>query len=164
MKEISYAFLGQEYYDLPSLATAYQNNFEEGMEDIFVNAKKLVKFVKKIKKNKEFTKEIVSYLYTSHYKNNALTFIIYAFSDYNNVVINGQELKYNDFINELKENPQKEDNALFAFLEDSGISKTYAKYGSGVKIFQESQSIERHCYLPFTYDYLTTYDDFEIMI
>lgn len=162
MKIKPYIFNGSEYHNLNDLADAYEESFDLAMDDIFNNAKKLIKFVKKVKKNKEFTNKIVNILYSSRYKNNALTFIIYEFSDSNKIVISGKELSLKEFITALKENPNTEDNTLFAFLEDSGLTKTYKKLDPESKLLRDSIYIEKNCYLPFTYKYLTTYDSFEI--
>ncbi|MCR5114013.1 MAG: hypothetical protein K6A63_08770 [Acholeplasmatales bacterium] len=48
-----YIFNENEYTDLNSLAIAYKENFDLGVEDIYKNTKKLIKFVKANTKNKE---------------------------------------------------------------------------------------------------------------
>ncbi len=158
-----YVFNEIEYDSLNSLANAYAVNFNEGINDIYTNSKKLIKFIKNQTKDKELIKDIVSYLSLSKYKNNALTFIIFRLSGERKVVINGSELTLEEYIKALKENSNKEDNALFAFLEDYGISKTYAKQGIEPKLTKDSYYIERNFDLDFTYQYLTTYYDFEIV-
>ncbi|MGM9970567.1 MAG: hypothetical protein ACI35S_09260 [Anaeroplasma sp.] len=160
----SYIFNGEEYFDLNSLALAYQDNFETGMDDIFSNSKRLIKFVKVCRqKNKEFLDEIISILYSSKYKNSALTFIIFSFSNENIVVINGKKLSFDEFILCLKNshsNPN--DSALYGFLEDHGLSRTYARLDANNPIFKDVYYIERNCYNKFAIDYLTTYNDFEL--
>jgi len=158
-----YLFNGNNYDNLNNLALAYQKDFDLGIKDIYTNSKKLIKFIKKSSKDKELVKDIVSYLSMSKYKNNALTFIIFRLSGQRLVVINGYELTFKEYILALKENKDKLDNALFAFLEDYGISKTYAKMGVEPKLTKHSYFIERNFDLDFTYEYLTTYYDFEIV-
>ena len=123
-----YIFNGNEYTDLNELAMAYKENFNLGVEDIYTNGKKLVKFIKQVSKNKELVKTIVNYIAYSTYKNNALTFIIFELSDNNEVVINGQNVSFDEYIKLLKKYPNdKENNILFGFLKDHGISKIYER-------------------------------------
>jgi len=158
-----YTFNGIEYNDLNSLALAYAESFNEGIEDIYSNSKKLVKFVKNVTKNKELVKEVVSILAYSKYKNNALTFIIYTFLDEKAVYINGKIFTLDSFINELKGHPEISDNnVLYAFMEDYGISKTFAKEEENSKIAVDSFFIEKNYKDPFTYKYLTTMDDYQV--
>ena len=158
-----YTFNGIEYNDLNSLALAYAESFNEGIEDIYSNSKKLVKFVKNVTKNKELVKEVVSILAYSKYKNNALTFLIYTFLDEKAVYINGKVFTLESFINELKGHPEISDNnVLYAFMEDYGISKTFAKEEENSKIAVDSFFIEKNYKDPFTYKYLTTIDDYQV--
>ena len=158
-----YTFNGIEYNDLNSLALAYAESFNEGIEDIYSNSKKLVKFVKNVTKNKELVKEVVSILAYSKYKNNALTFLIYTFLDEKAVYINGKIFTLDSFINELKGHPEISDNnVLYAFMEDYGISKTFAKEEENSKIAVDSFFIEKNYKDPFTYKYLTTMDDYQV--
>ena len=53
-----YTFNGIVYNDLNSLALAYIESFNDGIEDIYANSKNLVKFVKEVTKNKELVKRI----------------------------------------------------------------------------------------------------------
>ena len=156
-----YFFNGESFNDLNSLALAYVSNFQEGIEDIYLNAKKLVKFVKNVTKNKELVKDVVSILAYSKYKNNALTFIIYTFLDDKKVYINGKEFTFKSFIEELKAFPEiKNDNILYAFMEDYGISKTFAKEDENSKIAVDAFFIEKNYKDPFTYEYLVTIYDY----
>ena len=156
-----YVFNGEVFNDLNSLALAYVSNFQEGIEDIYLNAKKLVKFVKGVSKDKELVKEVVSILAYSKYKNNALTFIIYTFLDDKKVYINGKEFTFKSFIEELKAFPEiKNDNILYAFMEDYGISKTFAKEDENSKIAVDAFFIEKNYKDPFTYEYLVTINDY----
>ena len=158
-----YTFNGIVYNDLNSLALAYIESFNEGIEDIYLNSKKLVKFVKDVTKNKELVKEVVSILAYSKYKNNALTFIIYTFLDEKAVYINGKQFTLESFIEELKANPEiTNNNILYAFMEDYGISKTFAKEEENSKIAVDSFFIEKNYKDPFTYKYLTTMANYHV--
>ena len=75
----SYVFNNEKYGDLNSLAQAYAANFKLGVEDVFTNYKKFVKFVKSLAKDK--VSLVVDYLSKSKYKNDALTFIIFELLD-----------------------------------------------------------------------------------
>ena len=157
-----YEFNGDLYYDLDSLAKAYIDNFELGIEDIYVNAKLLIKFVKSMKKGKNYAKEIASILTYTKYKNNALTFIIYSFLDDKKVYINGKEFTLKLFIDSLKLYPDKY-NILMAFMEDYGISKTFATEEDNQKIAVDAFFIEKNFNDPFTIKYLNTYYDYQII-
>ncbi len=157
-----YEFNGEFYTDLDSLAKAYIENFELGVEDIYVNAKLLIKFVKSMKKSKEYAKEIASILTYTKYKNNALTFIIYSFLDDKKVYINGKEFTLELFIKSLKQYPDKS-NILMAFMEDYGISKTFATEDDNQKLAVDAFFIENNFDDPFTIKYLNTYYDYQII-
>ena len=152
-----YNFKGVDCYDLNSLAEEYIKNFFEGIEDIYSNAKNLIKFVSKCRKDKAFTKEIAEILCNSKYKNNALTFIIFAFTGYGRIVINGVEMNFKQFLELFKRNKTKENNVLYAFLEDGGISKTFALVLHDEKLTNEAKSIEANYDLDFTRLYLEGY-------
>ena len=157
-----YEFNGEFYTDLDSLAKAYIENFELGVEDIYDNAKLLIKFVKSMKKSKEYAKEIASILTYTKYKNNALTFIIYSFLDDKKVYINGKEFTLELFIKSLKQYPDKS-NILMAFMEDYGISKTFATEDDNQKLAVDAFFIENNFDDPFTIKYLNTYYDYQII-
>ena len=157
-----YEFNGELYNDLDTLAHSYIENYKEAINDIYTNSKKLVKFVKAVKKDKEFVKEIVSIITYSKYKNNALTFIIFNFLDEKKVYINGKEFTFKSFVEALKDFPDK-NSILFAFMEDFGISKTFAQLEEGNKILQDSFYIDKYYKDPFTYKYLTTCFDYQIV-
>ena len=110
-----YIFNNNEYTDLNSLAIAYKENFELGVEDIYSNTKKLIKFVKANTKNKERVKAVIDDIALSKFKNNALTFVIYEFLDIKEVVLNGKAITFEQFIALIKENPDK-NNALFTVI------------------------------------------------
>ncbi|MCR5350550.1 MAG: hypothetical protein K6E20_06140 [Acholeplasmatales bacterium] len=157
-----YLFNGENYNDLNSLALAYKANFELGVNDIYNNSRKLIKFVKSQTKNKDRIQNVIDDLTYTRFKENALTFIIFEFLDVKEVIINGVPLKYDDFINELKVNPKSKNNILFSFLADHGITRCYKRLEPDKKIFKDSYYIERHYNEPFTYEFLTRIGDFEI--
>ena len=51
-----YEFNGELFDNLDLLAQAYIDNFESAMDDIYANSKLLLKFVRRVTKNKNFTK------------------------------------------------------------------------------------------------------------
>lgn len=158
-----YVFNGKQYYDLDTLAEDFIENFSLAQKDIFKNYKKFLKFVKKLGGKKLF-KEVSSILAYTKYQNNALTFIIFTLLDEHKkrVVINGVELTLKDFIKGLSDYPDKENNVFFAFLEDHGISKTYANLAdSDSKLTIDAYQIENNFDNPFTYKYLTTFYTFK---
>ena len=158
-----YIFNGEVFNDLDTLAHSYIENFDLGIEDIYANSKKLVKFVKSVSKDKELVSEVVSILAYSKYKNNALTFIIYTFLNDKKVIINGKEFTMESFINELKAYPDiTSNNILYAFMEDYGISKTFAKEDENSKFAVDSFFIEKNYKDKFTYKYLTTFYNYQV--
>ena len=152
-----YNFKGVDCYDLNSLAEEYIKNFFDGINDIYSNSKNLINFVKRCRNDKSFTKEIVEILCKSKYKNNALTFIIFAFTGYGRIVINGVEMNFEQFIELFKRNKCKENNVLYSFLEDGGIFKTFALVLHDEKLSSEAKSIEANYDLDFTRLYLEGY-------
>ena len=157
-----YSFNNELYFDLDTLAYAYQSNFEEGIIDIYKNYKPLYKFIKMVTKSKEKAREFLDILTYTKYKNNALTFVIFSFSDEKEVFINGTKFTLESFIEELKKNPNSRNNILFCFLEDFGISKTFAQLEQN-KITLESYYIEKYYKEEFTYQYLITYKDYKVI-
>ena len=157
-----YVFNGTEYNDLNSLALAYKENFNLGIEDIYTNSKKLVKFLKERTNNKDRVKHLVDILALSKYKNNALTFVIFDFLDIKEVVINGETITFEEMIAILKRNPNVENNIIFSFIEDHGITRCYERMNPTDKNFKDMYFVERYYNHPFTYKYLTTLFDFEV--
>lgn len=157
-----YVFNGIEYNDLNSLALAYKENFDLGVEDIYANPKKLVKFLKERTNNKERVKNLVDILALSKYKNNALTFVIFEFLDIKEVVINGESITFEEMIDILKRNPNVDNNIIFAFISDHGITRCYERMDPTNKKFKDMYFVERYYDHPFTYKYLTTLYDFEV--
>ncbi|MBR6071983.1 MAG: hypothetical protein IKP77_04030 [Acholeplasmatales bacterium] len=157
-----YVFNGIEYNDLNSLALAYKEKFDLGIEDIYANSKKIVKFLKERTNNKDRVKNLVDILALSKFKNNALTFVIFDFLDIKEVVINGETITFEEMIDILKRNPNVENNIIFSFISDHGITRCYERMDPTNKKFRDMYFVERYYDHPFTYKYLTTLFDFEV--
>lgn len=157
-----YIFNNNEYTNLNDLGLAYIDNFDLGVKDIYENSKKLVKFVKSQTKNKDRIKNVVQILALSKYKNNALTFLIYEFLDNKQVIIDGQNVTFDDFLILLKNHPEKENNILFAFLADHGITRCFERLEPASPYFRDAYFIESNYDNDFTYLYLTTLKEYEI--
>jgi len=157
-----YVFNGNEFNDLNSLALSYKENFDLGIVDIYENAKKLVKFLKERTNNRDRVKNLVDILALSKYKNNALTFVIFDFLDIKEVVINGETITFEEMIGIIKRNPNPENNVIFSFIEDHGITRCYERMEPTNKIFKDMYFVERYFDHEFTCKYLTTIFDFEV--
>ena len=151
-----YLFNQEKYFNLNDLALAYIDNFDLGITDIYTNYKKLIKFVKLLR-GKLLANSVIDNLSYSTCKNNALTFIIFDFLDDKKVVINGKILTFQDFVLALKQNKNKENNVLFSFMKDFGISKTYAKMGVESRLQTDAFFLDKYYDNPFTYEYLTKF-------
>ena len=68
---ISYVFNQESYSDLSSLAKAYIDNFDLGMDDIYANTKELIKFIKSRISDKGKVKKYINILAETKYKSNA---------------------------------------------------------------------------------------------
>lgn len=157
-----YVFNSVEYNDLNSLALAYKENFNLGIEDIYANSKKLVKFLKERTNNKDRVRNLVDILALSKYKNNALTFVIFDFLDIKEVVINGESITFEELIGIIKRNPNVENNIIFSFIEDHGITRCYERMDPTNKMFKDMYFVERYFDHEFTYKYLTTLFEYEV--
>lgn len=165
MKE--YTFLDNKYISLDELAKAYSKNYSEAIDDIYKNSKKLIKFIKSLNKSKELIENVVYSLAYSKYKNNALTFIIYYLLDDKKVYINGKNYTFFEFIEALSYSEVSNNNALFAFMEDFGLSKTYQgmyrdENSIEKKILADSYYLDKNCYNEFTRLYLSTYTKYQL--
>ena len=157
-----YIFNGVEYNDLNSLALAYKENFDLGVTDIYANAKKLVKFLKERTNNKDRVKNLVDILALSKYKNNALTFVIFDFLDIKEVIINGENITFEELIGIIQRNPNVENNVIFSFIEDHGITRCFERMDPTNKNYKDMYFVERYFDHEFTYKYLTTIFDYEV--
>ena len=153
-----YVFNEIEYASLNELGNAFSLDFELAMEQVFSNPKGLIKFVRS--KNKKLAKEIASNITASKYQNNAVTFIIYNLCDDKRVVINGELTTFKALTHKVKKYGP-EHKAIYAFMEDLGISKTYAKLNIEPKLTNDSYFIEKNISDPFVFEYLSTFYEFD---
>lgn len=153
-----YVFNEIEYDSLNELGNAFSLDFESAMENIFANPKALIKFVRS--KNKKLAKEIASNITTSKYQNNATTFIIFNLCDDKKVVINGEVITFKALVNNIKKFGS-EHKAIYAFMEDLGITKTFAKLNIEPKLANDSYFIEKNINDPFVYEYISTFYEFD---
>lgn len=153
-----YVFNEIEYTSLNELGNAFSLDFELAMEQVFSNPKELIKFVRS--KNKKLAKEIASNITASKYQNNAITFIIYNLCDDKRVVINGELTTFKALTHKVKKYGP-EHKAIYAFMEDLGISKTYAKLNIEPKLTNDSYFIEKNISDPFVFEYLSTFYEFD---
>lgn len=157
----TYLFKEVKYTSLNDLANAYIEYFSDGMDDIYTNSKKLIKFVKSV--NKKLYKKVIDYLAFSKYKNNALTFIIFEFLNEKRVIINGRDYTFKQFIEMLRKTEDTTPNVYKSFIEDLGITKTYATMNIEKTLAVDSYYIEKNINDPFVYTYLVTYYEYDII-
>lgn len=143
-----------EYLTLNDLGNAFAQNFELAINFVMDNTKKFIKFIRKIDKSK--AKEVADIITTCKYQNNVITFIIYLFCDDKKVVINGQELTFKAFIKELGKYREKH-LAFIAFMDDLGITRTYANIENNQALKQDAYYLDRSIRDPFTLEYLVSY-------
>lgn len=148
-----YEFNNEIYQDIDSLVQAFINNFEAACERLFIKPKKFVSFVKSFDKAK--AKKVVEIFETTKYKGNVLSFIIFLLSKDPIVLVNGINLDFNNFIKVVGLN--RENKAINAFIEDGGISRTYATMDIDKKIPNDAYYIEKTFNDDFTYNYLANY-------
>ena len=148
-----YSFMDQRCQTLNELGLLFQQNFDAAKDSIFKNTKKFIKFVKKC--DKKLAKEVVDVIVSTKYKGNVVTFLIFMFCDDPVVVINGVNLDFNQFIEIVGRN--RDNVAIKAFIEDFGITKTYAKLNIDKKLATDSYFIEKSFDEDFTYKYLSSY-------
>lgn len=153
-----YIFNEIEYDSLNELGNAFSLDFEAAINQVFNNPKGLIKFVRS--KNKKLAKEIASNITASKYQNNAITFIIFNLCDDKRVVINGEALSFKALTNRVKKYGP-EHKAIYAFMEDLGISKTFAKLNIEPKLTNDSYFIEKNINDPFVFEYLSTFYEFD---
>lgn len=153
-----YLFNNEQYNSLNELGIAYSQDFELGLTDVFSNTKKLIKFVKSI--DKKLAREVVSIITSCKYKNNVLTFLIFNFCNDKRVIINGEQYDFRLFVDKLKTYGAKH-KAIYAFMEDCGISKTFGVLNTEPNLTRDAYFIEKNINDPFVYDYLTTYYQYD---
>lgn len=153
-----YLFNNNQYESLNDLGIAYSQDFELGLNDVFSNTKKLIKFVKSI--DKKLAREVVSIITSCKYKNNVLTFLIFNFCNDRRIIINGEKYDFRLFVDRLKAFASKH-KAIYAFMEDCGISKTFGVLNTEPNLTRDAYFIEKNINDPFVYDYLTTYYQYD---
>lgn len=153
-----YIFNEVEYNSLNDLGIQYSQDFEVALIDIYANTKKLIKFIKSI--DKKLAKEVVSFFTTCKYKNNVLTFLIFNLCEDKRVIINGNSFTFRKFIDVFKTFGEKH-KAIYAFLEDSGLSRTFARLDSDSSLARDAYFIERNINDSFVKEYLITYYQYD---
>ena len=148
-----YLFNGVEYSDINALGEAYASDFGLAIADAFSNTKKLLKFIKHF--DKEKAKQCARFFIDSKYQNNVITFIIFTICNDPRVIINGLLIDFPNFVKIISR--ERNNKALNAFIEDSGISKTYAKMDFDKFLASDSFLIEKHFKEDFTYQYFMNY-------
>ena len=119
---ISYVFNQESYSDLSSLAKAYIDNFDLGMDDIYANTKELIKFIKSRISDKGKVKKYINILAETKYKSNALTFMIFEMTDHKEIIIAGVKMDLLTYLQALRENPDPANNIHGSRLFEDEIS------------------------------------------
>lgn len=153
----TYRFNDVEVKTLNELGEAYAAHFVQGLEDIRKNAARLIKFIKSI--NKKTAKDIASLFASCKYRNTVLSLLIFRLCEDKRVIINGRSFTFQEFTTALTR--QENVRALYAFMEDLGISRTYATLNIDPFLEGDSYFIERNISDPFVLEYLTTYYQFD---
>lgn len=158
MGKKNYVFLDTECHTLDELGIALSENFGYALQDIYDRTKELIGFIRK--QNKKIVSKIVSYFTECKYKNSVLTFLIFHLCSDKRVVINGEVYDFKAFVKALKKYG-KDHKAIFTFIEDSGISETYATLNIEPTLEQDAYFIEKNINDPFVMEYLTTFYDYD---
>lgn len=153
-----YKFQDKEINSLNELGVCYTENFNDAINDVFYNTKKLIRFIRS--KNKKLAKEIISIITSCKYQNNVLTLIIFHLREDKAVVINGVILSFKELISLIKKYGPKH-KAIYAFMEDLGITRTYATLNIEPNLVKDSYYIEKNIHDTFVYEYLTTFYEFD---
>lgn len=156
----SYLFNGNTYKTLNDLGMAFSENYFEALNTVFKAPKALIKFVRK--HNKEAAKNIAGIITSCKYQNSALTMIIFNLCDDKRVVINNKLYTLKDLVSDIKK--YKDDNkAIYAFIHDMGITRTYATLNIEPKLLKDSYFIEKNITNDFAFEYLTSYFTFDYL-
>lgn len=161
MKSKPYVFKEDSYLNLYDLSQAYINHFDDAITDVSTNGKELIKFIKSRVNDKVQFKKYVDIFENTKYAANIVTFLIFEMSNKKEIYISGVKMDLLTYLMALRENPDPSNNILFGFLEDGGISKTFAEAGADKKLCKHSYAIEKNFRNPFTYKYLVSYYDYE---
>ncbi len=148
-----YIFNGETYTELESLCQAFVANFEDAVEQVFIKPKKFVSFVKNFDKQK--AKKVAEIFETTKYKGNVISFILFYLLKDPVVLVNGVNLDFNNFIKVIGIN--RENKAIKAFMEDGGMTRTYATMDIDKKLPNDSYYIEKTFEDDFTFKYISNY-------
>lgn len=144
----AFQFNGTEYKDLNTLGLAFAEQFPKGLQAI--QEKAFLKFVKRFKNYKKRVKEI---LYESRYLQNALSIMIYLFTDEHILIVGNRFYKtVQECLKDLKKN-----QALKYFAEDHGFSNTILSNFSDEKLKRDIEAFENNSQSAFALEYLYTY-------
>lgn len=161
MKSKSYIFNQENYSSLYDLSQAYIAHFDDAITDVTTNGKELIRFIKSRVNDKDNFKKYIEIFENTKYASNIVTFLIFEMSNQKEIYISGVKMDLLTFLQALRENPDPANNILFGFLEDGGITKTFAVAGADKKLCKHSRAIEKNFRNPFTYKYLVSYYDYE---
>ena len=161
MKSKPYIFNQETYLNLYDLSQAYIAHFDDAIQDVTTNGKELIKFIKSRVNDKDNFKKYIEIFETTKYASNIVTFLIFEMSNQKEIYISGVKMDLLTYLQALRENPDPANNILFGFLEDGGITKTFAVAGADKKLCKHSRAIEKNFRNPFTYKYLVSYYDYE---
>ncbi len=148
-----YEFNGEIYTELEPLCQAFVANFDAAVEQVFIKPRKFVSFVKSF--DKEKAKKVTEIFETTKYKGNVLSFILFTLLKDPIVLVNGVNLDFNNFIKVIGIN--RENKAIKAFMEDNGMTRTYATMEIDKKIPNDSYYIEKTFDDDFTFKYISNY-------
>lgn len=149
----SLIFKEAEYHDLNTLMIAFAQEFNEAMK--VIHSKSFLRFTKKFKGANQTVREI---LYSTKYLQNALSFLIYHFTEAHLIVVQGHHFADVDaFISAYKQDP-----ALFClFIEEHGITRTFLKELTEEHLKLNFQTLERHQADVFAQKVIISYEDYD---
>ncbi|MDE6584822.1 MAG: hypothetical protein K2K15_05410 [Anaeroplasmataceae bacterium] len=144
----AFQFDGTDYKDLNTLGLAFAEQFPKGLQAI--QEKAFLKFVKRFKDYKKRVKQI---LYESRYLQNALSIMIYLFTDEHILIVGNRFYKtVQECLKDLKRN-----QALLYFAEDHGFSNTILTNFSDEKLKRDIEAFENNSQNTLAVEYLNTY-------
>lgn len=155
-----YIFKEVGYKSLNDLGIAFSENYFDALDKVFNNPKLLIKFVRK--HNKKMAKEIAGIIASCKYQNSALTMIIFNLCDDKRVIINQEACTLKELIADIKQN-KDENKAVYAFMQDMGITRTFATLNIEPKLLKDSYFIEKNINNEFAFEYLTTFFEFDYL-
>ncbi|MDE7263828.1 MAG: hypothetical protein K2N64_04125 [Anaeroplasmataceae bacterium] len=143
-----FLFDAVEYQDLNSLGLAFVDKFDMALQ--VIKEKSFIKFVNKFKQHRT---RIRSFLYESHYLQNALSMIIYTITE-EHILYVGHH-RYNNIeecLKDIKVNP-----AFKYFAEDYGFSNTLLSTLEDEKLKADILTFEEYFTEDLALDYLESY-------